>query len=453
MDDLAGVRRARRHGPAPSRLRWPRHKSLLAATTAVVLLLTACSTRDDRERTLAGHAPDEVTITWWTGQSADAEQLAEQLAAEYQRLHPHVTIKTSAGASTTDDLLTKLSAGFTSDTYPDISYAYGSWAGELAASGRTQDLTDFVGDPAFGWHQMPFAARMTATVDGRVIGVPALVDNLALIHNKQLFDAAGVAYPTNDWSWDDFRQAARRLTDPGRGVYGTTYSVSGSEDTTWHLWPLLWQRGGRILDGKRPAFDSDAGVAALETLRAMAVDDRSMYLDQTDEKYGPLFNNGRIAMMMSGPWAMLELKQARLNYGVTMLPGFHGDHQTVSGPDLWVLFDHDDGARARAARDFVGWLTSRQIDAKWNLRLGNLPLRSSANSTPEFAAYIREYPGGQAFFDNLANAKQARPTIAGYAELSRHVGDAVAMVLQGAATPKEALHEAARRSVGALEDS
>ncbi len=53
----------------------------------------------------------------------------------------NVTINTSAGAATTDDLLTKLSAGFTSGTYPDISYAYGSWAGELAASGNTQDLT------------------------------------------------------------------------------------------------------------------------------------------------------------------------------------------------------------------------------------------------------------------------------------------------------------------------
>ena len=132
------------------------------------------------------------------------------------------------------------------------------------------------------------------------------------------------------------------------------------------------------------------------------------------------------------------------------LPGVNGDHQTVSGPDLWVLFNHDDVNRAGASRDFVTWLTSKEIDPKWNLSVGNLPLRSSEKDTPEFANYIKEYPGGQKFFDNLANAKQARPTLPGYEVLSRNVGDAIAKVLQGQAQPKEALDEAAKKSATAV---
>ncbi|WP_238018042.1 ABC transporter substrate-binding protein [Dactylosporangium sp. AC04546] len=433
------------------------HRRILAGAAGLTLLLGACSgggANDDGKDAAAGYDPSaKVEITWWTGQTEDAEKVAEGLAAEYTKAHPNVTIKTSTGASTTDDLLTKLSAGFTGGSYPDISYAYGSWAGELATSGKTQNLATYVSDPSFGWNEIPEAARATATYDGKVIGVPALVDNLALIYNKSLFDAAGVAYPTDQWSWDDFRAAAKKLTNPAQNVYGTAYSVSGSEDTTWHLWPLLWQKGGKILDGKKPAFNSDAGVEALELLRAMAVDDKSMYLDQTDEKYLPLFNDGHVGMVMSGPWALLELQEAGVEYGVTQLPGFNGDHQTVSGPDLWVLFDHKDANRAGASRDFIKWLTSKETDAKWNLAIGNLPLRSSEQGTPEFAAYVKEYPGGQKFFDNLANARQARPTVAGYEEMSRNVGDAIAKVLQGAAKPKEALDEAAKKSAGVLEDS
>jgi len=421
---------------------------------ATALLLTACTSSkgvDTGKDAAEGYDPKAtVTITWWTGQTTDAEKTAEDLAAEYMKAHPNVTIKTSPGASTTDDLLTKLSAGFTAGTYPDISYAYGSWAGELAASGKTQNLAKWVADPSFGWSEIPAAARETATSGDKVIGVPALVDNLALIYNKKLFDAAGVAYPTDQWSWDDFRSAAKKLTDTAKDQYGTAYSVSGGEDTTWHLWPLLWQHGGKILDGKKPAFNSDAGVAALETLRAMAVDDKSMYLDQTDEKYLPLFNDGHIGMVLSGPWAMLQIKQAELDYGVSFLPGYNGDHQTVSGPDVWVLFDHGDANRAGASRDFIRWLTSKEIDAKWNLGLGNLPLRSSEQGTPEFADYVKEYPGGQKFFDNLANAKQARPTLPGYDELSHNVGDAIAKVLQGQAQPKAALDEAAKKSANAV---
>ena len=70
---------------------------------------------------------------------------------------------------------------------------------------------------------------------------------------------------------------------------------------------------------------------------------------------------------------------------------------------------------------------------RWNLSQGNLPLRSSEASTPEFAAYVKEYPGADVLFANLQNAKTARPTVPGYVEMSRYYGEAVAKVLQGAA--------------------
>ena len=428
-----------------------------AVAVGLVLALSACmggTSGNDGKDAAAGYDPEAaVTITWWTGQTEAAETLTEKLAREYHAAHPNVTIKASPGAPNTDDLLNKISAGFTAGTYPDITYAYGSWAGSLAASGHVQDLTDFVNQPSFGWDEFSSAARATATPGGKVIGIPAVVDNLGLIYNPKLFDEAHLAYPTDQWSWADFRNAAKKLTNTGKDIYGTAYAVTGSEDTTWHLWPLLWQNGGKILDGKKPAFNSDAGTKALDFLRSMAVDDKSMYLDQTDEKYLPLFNSGHIGMVLTGPWALLELKEAKLKYGVTYLPGTNGDHETVSGPDIWALLDHSDANRAGASRAFIQWLTSKDVDAKWNMALGNLPLRSSERDTPEFAALTKEYPGTQKFFDNLANAKQARPTVAGYEEASRHVGDAIAKVLQGAARPKGALDAAAKESAGALEDS
>jgi multiple sugar transport system substrate-binding protein len=432
-----------------------RGRLMLGGLSATLLLLSACmgGTTDDGKDAAQGYDPNaKVELTWWTGQTTEAQKVAEGLAAEYTKLHPNVTIKAAPGAPTTDDLLTKLSAGFAGGSYPDISYAFGNWAGDLGASGKTQDLTEFVNEASFGWNDFSPAAREVATAKGKVIGVPALVDNLAVIYNKKLFDEAGVPYPTDDWTWEDFRATAKKLTNPAKSQYGTAYSVSGSEDTTWHLWPLLWQNGGEILDGTKPAFNSDAGVKALETLRQIAVDDKSMYLDQTDEKYGPLFNSGRVGMMISGPWSLLDLKTAKLDYDVAILPGTNGDHTTVSGPDLWVLFDHQDANRAGATRDFAKWLTSAETDAKWNLAVGNLPLRTSEKDSPAFKKYVEEYKGGQKFFDNLQNAKKARPTVPGYEVLSRNVGDAIAKVLQGQASAKEALDEAAKKSADAVEE-
>ncbi|TCO54830.1 ABC transporter substrate-binding protein [Actinocrispum wychmicini] len=421
--------------------------ALLAAGT---LLLAACSSGKP-----AGGPVDpaaNVTITWWTGQAADPEKVLEDLAAEFHKAHPNVTINVSSGASTTDALLQKITAGFAGDQYPDISYAYGSWASELASSGRTLDITDKVNDPAVRWSEFPEAARQTATPGGQVIGFPSLVDNLSLLYNKTVFDNAHVPYPTNDWTWDDFRKAAKQLTNAATNTYGFGFTVEGSEDTTWQLWPLLWQLGGDVLspDGKKSAFASPAGVKALDFLRSMAVDDKSVYLDQTTEKYGPLFYSNQIGMIISGPYMLHDLTTHNTQYGVTYLPAFEGKHTSISGPDLWVLLDHKDPNRAYWSYELTKWLTEPEQDARWNLAMGNLPLRASETATPAFEDLRKQAPGIDVMAANAVNVTKPRPTVQGYVGLSQAVGEAVSKTLQGAATSKEALDAAAAKADQAL---
>ncbi len=421
----------------------------LAAATATAAALTGC-TGADKATELDPEA--NVTITWWTGQSDEAQTILEGLADEFEKDHPNVTIDISSGASSTEELLQKLSAGFASDTYPNISYSFGSWASELESSGRTVDLRDQVTDPALGWDEFSEAARSTVQPTGeKIIGFPALVDNLSLIYNKTVFDAAGVAYPTDEWSWDDFRDAAKQLTDPATETYGYAYSVSGSEETTWQFWPHLWQNGGEILnDDGTAAFASDAGVDSLEFLRQMAVDDKSIYLDQTDTKFAQLFAADRIGMMTSGPWQLYDLNTAGTQYGVTILPGTDGDHQTVSGPDIWAMFDTGDVNEAYWSFELMKWLTAPAQDVRWNVEFGNLPLRASEIDSPEFQAQIEALPGIDIMAANNENAIKSRPTVSGYVGLSEAIGSAISKVLQGQGEPREALEDAAQKADDAL---
>jgi multiple sugar transport system substrate-binding protein len=417
---------------------------LLAAVGLVSLTLNGCAATAGANNTLDTKAP--VTLTWWTGQTDQPEKTLEQLAAEFHTGHPNVTIKISSGAPTTDDLLQKISAGFVSGDYPDVSYAYGSWAGELASSGRMLDITKKVADPSVNWDEFPQSGRATASPGGTVIGFPAVVDNLTLIYNKTLFDKAGLAYPTNDWSWDQYRDAAKALTDPTTQTFGAAYPVDGSEDTTWRFWPGLWQRGGQILNdaGKKAAFDSQAGTDELNFLRTMAVSDKSVYLDQTDQKFEPLFVSGRIGMIIDGPWLLYDLSQAHTNYGVSFLPGFDGNHTTVSGPDIWALFDHKDANRSYWSYELIKWLTDAKQDARYSLALGNLPMRPLAEKNlPEYAAFLKQFPGVDVMVDNFVNVTETRPTIQGYPGLSTAIGKSIAEVLQGQGTSEDALRKAA----------
>jgi multiple sugar transport system substrate-binding protein len=420
----------------------------IAILGIAALTLGGCATKASTNNSKFD-ATAPVTLTWWTGQADQPEKLLEQLAVEFHQAHPNVTIKVSAGAPTTDDLLQKISASFVSGQYPDISYAYGSWTGELASSGRMLDITKQVADPALKWDEFPKSGRETATPAGQVIGFPAVIDNLTLLYNKTIFDKAGLAYPTNDWTWEQFRAAAKALNDPAKQIFGTAYPVDGSEDTTWRFWPNLWQAGGQILsaDGTKAEFNSKAGIQALDFMRSMAVTDKTVYLDQTDQKFEPLFVAGRIGMLIDGPWLLRDLGTAHTNYGVAFLPGINGNHTTVSGPDIWALFDHKDANRSYWSFQLSKWLTDSKQDARYSMGMGNLPMRPDAEKNlPEYSAFLKHFPGVDVMINNFANVTTARPTVAGYPGLSTAIGKAIADVLQGVGTSEQSLNTAAEEA-------
>ena len=94
------------------------------------------------------------------------------------------------------------------------------------------------------------------------------------------------------------------------------------------------------------------------------------------------------------------------------------------------LFDHKDANRAYWSYELVRWLTEGP-GTKWNMVLGNLPLRASERTSATFAATVKQYPGYDVLAANLDNATQKRPTVKGYVELSKAFGKAVSRLLQG----------------------
>jgi multiple sugar transport system substrate-binding protein len=155
-------------------------------------------------------------------------------------------------------------------------------------------------------------------------------------------------------------------------------------------------------------------------------------------------------MITSGPWQLYDLRTAKTDYGVTVLPGTDGDHQTVSGPDVWTLFDHKDANRAHWAYEFTKWLTDPAQDERWNVKYGNLPLRQSETASDAFKAQVKEFPGLDVMAANSANAKHARPTVPAYNKLSEAIGDQISAVLQGRGEPAAALKAAATKADQAL---
>jgi len=408
---------------------------LLVVSLVVVSALTASSVGARRSA-----APVQVVL--WHGFTAYEAKAINSAVAEYDKSQSRVHV-TAQFYGNADYALQKVLTAIAGGTYPDIAYLYGSWAANIAKSPKTLDLTKLVQDPSFRYDDIWPAARAVGNVDGKIVGVPALIDNLALVYNKKLFRRAGIPFPTAKWTWSDFESAAKKLTIPSKKQFGWAYVNDASEDTVWRYWALLWQAGGNILtpDGKRAAFDSPAGLKALTLLQQMAVKDRSVYLDSGNDQYAPLFNSGHIAMLYTGPWDLGSFPN--VDYGVQILPG-DLNHQTISGPDNWVLFNNG-AQRSAAAWDFMKWFLSTKQHMALALATGQLPIRRSELKLPQYKQYVKKYKGIGTFVANLGNAKKSRPTIEKYPRISDVVGQAVQAVLLGKAQPQQALDNAAQQ--------
>ena len=387
-------------------------------------------------------------VVLWHG-NADTERTALNAAvAKFNAGNPGFKVD-ARYAGSSDNALQKVLTAISANNFPDVIYLYGSWAPNIAKSPKLATIDQLAKDPSFDWEDFYPAERKAVTVGGKIVGVPALQDDLALVYNKQLFADAGIPEPTADWTWTDFRNAARQLTDSGAKRYGWAYVADGTEDTVWRFVAQLWQAGGDLLtpDGKHAAFNSEAGVKAGELLHQMAVEDHSVYLDQGDQKYIQLFNSGHIGMMWTGPWD-LSLINKDVKYGVQILPA-DVTHASISGPDMWTVLDRGPN-HVKNAFEFLKSFTSPKVHMQYALATGVLPIRQSETKLPEYKQYQKRYPAAQVFVDNLNNVTKARPPIPEYPEISKAIGQAVQAILLGKQDAKAALDAAAQQADSVL---
>ncbi|CAN5701147.1 ABC transporter substrate-binding protein [soil metagenome] len=417
-----------------------------AVIAVLTLILAACGGGSSSEE--AG-GPTKIVV--WHGYVDTQGDNFTNLMNQYNKEHPDVEVTQLVSQS--DLVLQKVLTAVRGGSAPDVAYMFGSWSPNIAQIPQVVDMKEATSAADWKWDDFYPSEREAATVGDKIVGAPALVDNLAIVYNKKLFAEAGIAPPSPTWTWDDFRAAAAKLTDASKGQYGWLIPADGSEDTVWHYLPMLWEAGGDILspDNQHAVFNSEAGVKSLTTLQQMAVDDKSLYLDTTNENGPKLMNSGKVGMLVTGPWDLSSLPD--IEYGVQVLPtyaGSDGGHQTISGPDNWVVFNNGD-KKKQAAVDFVKWLTAADQVKTTSLATGDLPTRVSVGQDQAFVDKLNEnLPGTGVFVSNLSNVKKVRPAVEQYPDISEALGQAIMSVMLGKEQPKAALDTAAQAADAAL---
>jgi multiple sugar transport system substrate-binding protein len=429
---------------------------MLVVPIVFALVATACTSGGNTNSSGSpGSGP--IQLTMWMGYTPppptsqafeylSLKKLTDAYNASQSKVHVTLQYVNS------DNALTKSTVALQGDQPPDISYQYGTNMPQLATTPKLVDLTSRVNAPSFHWSDYFPGERDVATVGGKVLGVPALVDNLAVVYNKKLFQQAGVPFPKADWTWDDFRAAAKAISDPSNNVFGLAFPADGSETTVWEYEAMLWEAGGDILnsDNTQAVFNSPAGVRAMTTLQELQ-QDNSLYLDFHPDagRSEELFNSGNVGMMITGPWDLSSFPD--VDYGVQIMPSFDagGSHATIAGPDNWVIFDNGQ-ARVDASWNYLQYLSSPKNLLEDSMATGHLPTRASVEQLPGFSQFNVKFPGEGTFAANLSNVQKARPQIQQYPRVSTALGQAIVSVLLGKAAPQQALDTAAQAANGYL---
>ncbi|MDR2480053.1 MAG: sugar ABC transporter substrate-binding protein [Treponema sp.] len=219
---------------------------------------------------------------------------------------------------------TLLEAAATGGSLPDVFWMHSNQAQRYGTNGMLLDLTDRVATSNVA-NMANFPADLVNlyTFSGKHYAIPKDMDTIALWYNKTIFDEVGLAYPNENWTWDDLKSAARKLTDASKNRYGIDFRP-GEPQTEWAN--AIYQNGGFVIsnDKKKSGFDNPATIAAFEYMVGFVQEGIAPPLAITaDNDVNALFQSGIIAMGQFGSWSLSSFKAndyIRQNCDVAVLP-------------------------------------------------------------------------------------------------------------------------------------
>jgi multiple sugar transport system substrate-binding protein len=281
-------------------------------------------------------SPVTITFSSWVGDSPQMQGFVK----DFEKLHPNIKIQLQAVSS--GNATNKLIVQVAGNTAPDVAFVDSSAVTEFGSRNALVNLDNYMaGSPTSQPSAFVPAFLQMNQYQGSTYGLPYDGETTAMFYRKDMFDAAGISYPTPDWTWDEFQSDAQKLTDTAQKTYGFAVFAPESE----YYWePFLWQAGGHLTseDGNSVAFNSPQGIQSADFFVGLKNYSPPDYYGQTSWDGRVAFATGKVGMYEAGSWFGGEMNssfpQIKGKWDVAPLPsGPAGCATTVAGDSL-VMF-------------------------------------------------------------------------------------------------------------------
>ncbi len=410
---------------------------LLVLVMVVSLMLTACAGRQAQ----APASTVTISMMMW-GDPAELE-VWNQIVADFHQAKPNITVKVEV--SDWDSYWTKLKTLLSADTPPDVFAMDAPLYLDYQSRGVLLNLQPYLDqNPDMLKGVYPQTLEAYKTADG-MYGLPRDFQTIVLFYNKDMFDAAGVAYPTADWTYDDLRNAAKQLTQDSNSdgkidQYGF-YSDLWDMELIWS--EAIWAYGGDIInaDHTKTLIGEPKAREAWQLFHDMMFEDKSWPDSNTAGEYGgDPFLAGVAAMTTIGHWAVPGYAEVNFKWDVAPMPkGPAGQATSVNSAGFVV---GKSSKNPDAAFEFLKYVLSEAAQK----RLAELgfacPVLKSVAESDSFLQQSTQIDQ-KVFLDSLVFAHM-KPVFKGYDEWSSAIGDGMASIWTGEADLEPTLDDAVK---------
>lgn len=300
----------------------------------------------------------EITVLSWKF-DPESEQW-KNIVSAFNEKHPDIKVHAvHAPTSEIDQKITSMIAG----KQPlDVLFTDSTRNLSFSSKGLLEDLGPYLAKSDINLDQDYYVKSLSDhKYQGKLHGLPILNMTYFIYYNKDLFDAAGVPYPASDWTIDQFKETAAKLTNAEKNQFG--YNLRPWVGTHFLAW--AYAMGGQYFseDGEQALVTSPGTVKAMEFLKNLVYTDKvapAPTAQSASQAGGVAFESGNLAMNWSGSWdiAGTETKPSKwaFNWGVAMPPkGENGSYPIVIS-NAWGIYSKS--KNKEAAWDFISWWMS-----------------------------------------------------------------------------------------------
>jgi len=154
------------------------------------------------------------------------------------------------------------------------------------------------------------------------------------------------------------------------------------------------------------------------------------------------FLAGKVAMQITGPWTLGQLKATGVDFDVFPIPTKLRPATAIGGENLFVFKTNP--KQQAAALKFAQFAIGEEFQTQWAINTGYLPVNIQARQSKQYQTFVAEQPAVKVFLEQ-AKYGRSRPIFPRYSRLSESLGRALESVLLGDSTPESALKKAQDR--------